>query len=77
MVLAQSQTTEFYCYCCGHKREDHRKLVRIATRETIYVDCLKPVGERTSILKIKIVHVCQCSEYKSREDTTEVNLPGE
>lgn len=75
MVLAQTQT--FYCYRCGHQREDHRKMVRISTRETIYVDCLRPVGERTSILKIKIVHVCQCSEYRTKEDTTEVNRPGE
>lgn len=61
MVLAKTQ--EFYCYRCGHPRDNHRKVIRIATRETLWVDCLRPVGERTLI-----VHVCQCAEYRSKED---------
>ena len=77
MVLAQSQTTEFYCYRCGHKREEHRKLIRIATRETICVDCLKPVGEKATILAIKWIHVCQCTEYRAKEEVKDVNKPSE
>jgi hypothetical protein len=52
-------------------------MIRVATRETIWVDCLKPVGEKAAILKIKWIHVCQCTEYKAKEEITEVNKPGE
>lgn len=77
ILLAKPQTEQLhFCFRCGHPRDNHRKMYRIATRETIWVDCLRPIGERFRF-KMKIVDVCQCAEYKAREKTTEMNRPSE
>lgn len=74
----KAETTQtHWCYRCGHSREDHRQMIRVATRENIWVDCLRPVGTKTSVLKIKVFHVCQCAEYLDKENVKEVNLPNE
>lgn len=55
-----------FCYSCGHPDESHRKLWT-TTGRVRYVDCIQPVRQRMTTLKIHWVDVCQCSEFTTKE----------
>ena len=56
----------YFCFNCGHSQDSHRKIISI-TGHIRYVDCIQPIGNKKRFM----VNVCQCSEFKSKEEITE------